>query len=100
MASIKDLFKGQVLTGVLVGLGSAIILPKILPVVGESVKPILKSTLKGAILLADKGKEFTMEMMEAAEDLWVEVKAEIDEEQRMASMNMTQGQEDKESETA
>ncbi len=99
MASIKDLFKGHMLTGILVGLGSAFILPKIIPVFGGSVKPVIKSALKNAIILADKGKEVTVEMMEAAEDLWVEVKAEIDEEHKSASMNMSDIEEEDNSET-
>jgi hypothetical protein len=99
LASIKDLFKGQVLAGVLVGLGSAFIIPKIIPLVSGGVKPVLKSALKNAIIFADKGKEVTVEMMEAAEDLWVEVKAEIDEEHQSASAYMTDIQEEKNSET-
>lgn len=99
MASIKDLFKGQVLTGALIGLGSAFILPKIIPLVSGGVKPLLKSALKNAIILTDKGKEVTVEIMEAAEDLWVEVKAEIDEEHKSASMHMTDIEEEKNSET-
>jgi len=98
LASIKDLFKGQVLTGVLVGLGSAFILPKIIPLLSGGVKPVLKSALKNAIIIADKGKEVTVEMMEAAEDLWVEVKAEIDEEHKSASMSMSDIEEEENSE--
>lgn len=91
MASIKDLLKNQVVTGVLVGLGSAFIIPKVLPILGTGLRPVLKSALKSAIVLTDKGKEIAVELMEAAEDLWVEVKAELDEEHKISSMNLNTG---------
>ena len=80
MGMIDDLFKGKVVTGLAIGVGAAFVAPKILPILGEAVKPLAKGAMKGGMLIYEKGKETVAEVAEMTEDMWAEVKAEMKEE--------------------
>lgn len=80
MAIIDDMLKGNVVTGLAIGIGAAILTPIILPVVAGLAKPLAKSAIKGGIILYEKGRETFAELGETVEDLVAEVKAELAQE--------------------
>ncbi len=75
MALLDDMFKGWV-PGVLVGVGVAMVAPKILPVLMNVGRPLIKSAIKGGLVVSNKMKELTAEMSEQFNDMVAEVKAE------------------------
>lgn len=77
MAGIDDLFKGNVITGLAVGVGVAILAPVVLPVVAAVVRPLAKSAIKTGIILYEQGLETVAELGEVVDDLVAEAKAEI-----------------------
>jgi hypothetical protein len=55
MALFDKGFKGNLWTGIAIGVGASILAPAIMPVLGGIVKPIAKSALKGWLILREKG---------------------------------------------
>ena len=81
MGLLEDVKKSRVLTGIAIGVGASILLPKLLPTLGEAAKPLAKGLMKSGILAFEKGKEVVAEISESTEDLWAEVKTELEAEQ-------------------
>lgn len=77
MALFENGWKGNILSGLAIGIGGAILAPVVLPIVASVTKPIVKAAIKGGILLYEKGKESVSEVSEVFEDLVAEVKAEM-----------------------
>ncbi|MGA1875618.1 MAG: DUF5132 domain-containing protein [bacterium] len=75
MALFEDMFKGLG-TGVLLGVGIALAAPVLFPAVGEVVRPLAKSAIKGGLVLGDRIKEMGAEVYEQLCDLTAEAKAE------------------------
>ncbi|MBF2020519.1 MAG: DUF5132 domain-containing protein [Hydrococcus sp. C42_A2020_068] len=61
------------------GIAAIILLPVLVPVVAGVGKPIAKATIKGGILLYERGKGVIAEVGETLEDLIAEAKAELAE---------------------
>jgi hypothetical protein len=80
MAIVDDILKSNVLTGLAIGIGAAILTPIILPIVASIAKPLTKSAIKGGIILYEKSRETIAELGETVEDLVAEVKAELAQE--------------------
>ncbi|MGD0885558.1 MAG: DUF5132 domain-containing protein [Thermodesulfovibrionales bacterium] len=76
--------KGNVLTGLAIGIGAAVLAPAVLPVIASVAKPAAKAAIKGGILLFEKGREAIAEAGEVVEDLVAEVKSELSEAQESA----------------
>jgi hypothetical protein len=72
-------------TGVAIGIGALILAPTVIPAVAAIVKPLAKATIKGGLILIEKGKEIAAETKEVLEDLAAEAKAELTQEQLSAS---------------
>ncbi|MEW6427359.1 MAG: DUF5132 domain-containing protein [Thermodesulfobacteriota bacterium] len=81
MGLLENVTKNKVLTGLAIGVGASILLPKLLPVLAESARPLIKGLLKSGVLCFEKGKEMIAEVGESTEDLWAEIKMELEEEQ-------------------
>ena len=79
MGLLDDVFKGNIGTGLAIGIGAAVLGPVIIPVLSGAAKPLVKAAIKSGILLYEKGKEVYAEMGEVVEDLVAEAKAEIAE---------------------
>jgi hypothetical protein len=87
---LEDIFKGFKgfegfdggSTGMVAGIGAAILAPIVIPVVAQVGKPLTKAAIKEGILLYEKGKEFFAEATEVFEDLVAEAKAEIAQDQK------------------
>jgi hypothetical protein len=80
MSLIDDL-KGNVVTGLLIGIGAAVLAPVVLPILASIAKPVAKAAVKGGIMMYEKGKEAVAEAGEMLEDIVAEAKAELAEEQ-------------------
>lgn len=78
MAGIDDLFKGNLVTGLVVAAGVAILAPVIVPVLASVGKPLAKSVIKSGILMYEKGRETFAELGEVFEDMVAEAKAELE----------------------
>lgn len=81
MGLLEDVTKNKVLTGLAIGFGAAILLPKLLPTIEQAAKPLAKGLMKSGLLFFEKGKEVIAEISETTEDLWAEVKTEVEAEQ-------------------
>ncbi len=79
MSLLGNGLKGNILTGLAIGVGATILAPAIIPVLANIAKPLAKAALKGGIILYEKGKEAFAETKEVVEDLVAEAKAELSE---------------------
>lgn len=64
-------------TGLLVGIGAAILVPVLFPAVATVAKPVLKGAIKLGVTLYEKGNEAVAEVTEVFEDLVAEAKSEM-----------------------
>jgi hypothetical protein len=72
MALLEDLFKGNVLTGVAIGLGTFLLLPA----AGQVLRPAAKAVIKGG-MVAYQG---LAELGETASGLVAEARAELEQQ--------------------
>lgn len=75
MALWEDLFKGNAVTGVAVGLGAVLLAPTVIPAVGRVLRPAAKAVIKGGLVLY---RETVSEVGEVASDLFAEARAELE----------------------
>lgn len=68
--------KADLWTGVAVGVG-LLVAPVVIPVIASAARPLMKSVIKGAYMLYEKGREMVAEATEAVEDLAAEAKSEV-----------------------
>ncbi len=80
MALFGDTIKGTVFSGLAIGIGAAVIVPAVLPVLVRVGKPLAKAAMKSGLILYNTGREMASELEEIAGDLWAEAKAEAEEE--------------------
>ncbi len=81
MGLIDDVFKGgNIVTGLAIGIGAAVLGPVVLPILAGAAKPLAKAAIKGGLALCEKGKESAAEFSEVFEDIVAEAKAELAEE--------------------
>jgi hypothetical protein len=85
MGLFDDVLKGNVVTGLAIGIGAAVLAPTVLPVLAGVAKPVAKAAIKGGLVLFEKGKETFAEMGEVVEDLVAEAKSELSEAHEKAS---------------
>ncbi|HXX58011.1 MAG TPA: DUF5132 domain-containing protein [Thermodesulfovibrionales bacterium] len=85
MGLFDGALKGNVVTGLAIGIGAAVLAPAVLPVIASVAKPVAKAAIKGGIILFEKGKEAFAEAGEVVEDLVAEVKSELSEAEKAAS---------------
>jgi hypothetical protein len=71
--------KGNLLTGLAIGIGAAILAPVVIPLAAAIVKPLAKAGIKGGLTLYERGKETVAEVGEVVEDLVAEARAELAE---------------------
>ncbi len=62
------------------GITAIVLIPVLLPVAEKAVKPIAKATIKGGVVLYEKGKGIIANVGESFEDLVAESLAELAEE--------------------
>jgi hypothetical protein len=71
--------KGNIVTGLAIGIGSSILAPVVIPILASVVKPMAKAAIKGGFLVYQKGLEVAAEAQEVVEDLVAETRAELEE---------------------
>ncbi|ACK66989.1 hypothetical protein PCC8801_3002 [Rippkaea orientalis PCC 8801] len=62
------------------GITAIVLLPVLIPAAGKAAKPLAKATIKGGIILYEKGKGVIANVGETLEDLIAESLAELAEE--------------------
>lgn len=72
-----ELVEDNVGTGLAIGLGAVLLIPKLIPALSNFVKPVAKSLVKGGILFYDKTVEALAEVKEVGEDIVAEAKDEL-----------------------
>ncbi len=83
--------KGNILTGLAIGIGTSVLAPVVVPVVASIAKPLAKAAIKGGLMLYERGKETFAEVGEMVEDIVAEAKAEMAEEQTQISPDTVEG---------
>lgn len=71
-------FEAALLPGVVLG-AAAVLAPKFVPQIGSALKPLFKSTVRGAYKISQKTREFVAETHEHVQDIVAEVDAEVEE---------------------
>jgi hypothetical protein len=87
MAIIDDLLKGNVVAGLAVGLGVAVLGPVIFPVILRAARPIAKTLVKTGIEFYERGREAAAEFGEFIEDTAAEAQAELANERQAATVS-------------
>ncbi len=77
MSLLSNGMRGNLMTGLGIGLGASILAPAVVPLVGAVIRPLAKAAIKGGLILYERGREMVAEMGEVAEDLAAEAKAEL-----------------------
>jgi hypothetical protein len=85
MAIFDNGLKGNVVTGLAIGLGVAVLGPVLVPLVAGVAKPLAKAAIKGGLTLYEKGKETMAEAGEVIEDLIAESRSELAEAHKQAA---------------
>jgi hypothetical protein len=52
MALLEDALGGW--SGILIGVGAAVVVPSLLPAIGSGVRPLAKALVKGSLFLSDQ----------------------------------------------
>ncbi len=82
MAMFDNGWKGNILTGLAIGIGSAVLAPVLIPVLASVAKPLTKAAIKGGLIVFEKGKEVAAETREVLEDLVAEARSELAEAEK------------------
>jgi hypothetical protein len=69
--------KGSIVTGLAIGIGSAIIAPLVVPALSKAAKPFAKAAIKGGLVLFETSKEKLAVAHELVDDLLAEARAEL-----------------------
>ncbi len=69
--------KGNIITGLAIGIGSAIVAPLVVPALSKAAKPLAKAAIKGGLVLFETSKEKLAEAHELVDDLLAEARAEL-----------------------
>src|SRR5574340_1202603 len=76
--AIEDMFKGgNLVAGLAIGLGTAILAPGIAPAVSSLLRPAAKAVIKGGIVAYDWGRQAAAQVGEPASDMATEARAEV-----------------------
>ena len=78
MALFDDMFKGgNIIAGVAVAIGAAVLAPVIAPAVSGLLRPAAKAVIKGGILAYDRGRQAVAQVGEMTSDLAAEARADV-----------------------
>jgi len=76
MALIEDMFKGNLATGLAVGIGAVFLGPTVIRTVGRVLRPAAKAVIKASMVFY---RETLSELGEMASDLLAEANAELEQ---------------------
>jgi ABC-type Fe3+ transport system substrate-binding protein len=74
--------RGNLIIGIAIGFGAALLVPVFAPSLRQSMRPAAKATMKAGLLAYERGRVAFAEFGEMAEDVMAEVKAELAAEGR------------------
>jgi hypothetical protein len=74
---MKFLGNGGIGYGIAIGIGAALLVPVLAKFLSSVGKPLLKESIKGGLILIEKGKVAAAEMKEIVEDITAEAKSEL-----------------------
>lgn len=94
MALLDDLFKKNMVVGLAIGVGAALFLPTVLPVLARSAKPVLKGLIKSGYAAYETARETLAELKEVTEDVVAEAVSEIQTEKMAAAAGLAEVAED------
>lgn len=77
MALFENGLKGNILSGLAIGIGAAVLAPAVMPVVASIVKPLAKAAIKGGMILYEKGKETVAEVGEVVYNMIKDLHSEV-----------------------
>jgi hypothetical protein len=77
MAILEEIAASETLSTVAIGAVAVILVPVVFPFLAGAARPLLKSAIKGGIMLMQKGQEVAAEMTEMFEDTVAEARAEL-----------------------
>jgi hypothetical protein len=72
------LIEASLIPGIIIG-AAAVIAPKVVPHIGSSLRPLFKSTIRGAYKLTEKTREAFAEAQEQVQDIMAEARHEDQE---------------------
>jgi hypothetical protein len=76
MALLEDMFKGgNIITGLAIGVGAAVVAPAVIPV----LRPLAKAVIKAGLVAYDQGRVAMAELNEKTGDIVAEARAELAE---------------------
>lgn len=76
--AIEDIFKGgNIITGLALAVGTAVLAPVIGPAVGAVLRPAAKAAIKGGIVAYDWTRSAAAQVGEVAGDMAAEARAEV-----------------------
>lgn len=81
MSIFDNGWKGNIISGLAIGIGSAVLAPIVIPILASIVKPVAKASIKGGLIIYEKGKEAIAEAQEVVEDLVAEARSDLAEMQ-------------------
>lgn len=75
--ALEDMFKGSnIVTGLAIAVGTAVLAPVIGPAVSSILRPAAKTIIKGGIVAYDWGRQAAAQVGEAASDMVAEARVE------------------------
>lgn len=77
MAVFEDLFKGNIGTGLAVGIGAMVLGPIVAPALTAVLRPAAKAAIKGGIYLYDRASEALGQVNEMTGDIVAEARTEM-----------------------
>jgi hypothetical protein len=76
MALLEDMFKGgNIITGLAIGVGAAVVAPAVVPV----LRPLAKAVIKAGLVAYDQGRVALAELNERTGDIVAEARSELAE---------------------
>lgn len=86
MGLLGNGLKGNIVTGLAIGIGAMVFAPAVVPVISAVAKPLAKALIKTGILTYEKGREAFAEVSELVEDLTAEARTELAEQAEKAAV--------------
>lgn len=91
MAQLDNFLRGDLMKGVAIGLGVAVLVPAAIIALAPVIRPMARSTMKAGILAYEKAREAVAEMGEVVDDLVAEVQEELQDAREAEALAATQG---------
>jgi hypothetical protein len=75
-----ELFKSNLAVGITAALAATVLAPLLVPIITVAGRPLVKSLVKGGVILYEKGRETVAGAGEVMEDMIAEVRSELEQQ--------------------